>query len=264
MVSAAAPSADVLVRSEVFGDLPDRLREELLTAFDEIVRNYRERRWEPAELNGGKLTEVVYSIVRGIADKHFPARASKPKDMLRACQGLEQVPAADAPRSVRIQMPRMLVALYEIRSNRSVGHIGGDVDPNEMDALCVLHISNWLMAELVRVLHGLTTEEATAVVHLLSDRTIPVVWQVGGQKRVLRTNLSMRAKTLLLLYATPGAVPDADLVRWVEHSNPSVFRRDVLGRAHRDRLIEYDAKTRTVEISPLGTAYVEERLPLEL
>ena len=51
-----------------FSGLPDGLREELLEAFDKILRNFRERRWEPAELNGGKLSEVVYCFIRGFAD----------------------------------------------------------------------------------------------------------------------------------------------------------------------------------------------------
>lgn len=253
-----------LERAEILGDLPEGLRRELLATFGEIVRNFREGRWEPAELNDGKLTEVIYSIIRGMVDGEYPASASKPPDMLRACRAMEQVPAADFPRSVRVQIPRMLVALYEIRNNRSVGHVGGDVDPNHMDALCVLYISKWLMAELVRALHDVPTDEATAVVELLSDRTIPIVWEVGERKRVLRTDLSMRDKMLLLLHATPGAVAESDLVRWVEHSNPSVFRRDVLRRAHRARLIEYNDTARTVELSPLGGAHVEEHLPLQL
>ncbi len=80
---------------------------------------------------------------------------------------------------------------------------------------------------------------------------------------MLRTDLSMKDKALLLLHTPPGTTAETDLVRWVEHSNASVFRRDVLKRAHRDRLLEYDAAARTAEISPLGVAYVEERLPLQ-
>ena len=56
----------------VFGDLPEGLTAELLAAFEAITRNFREGRWEPAELNGGKLCEIVYSILRGFADGHFP------------------------------------------------------------------------------------------------------------------------------------------------------------------------------------------------
>jgi hypothetical protein len=37
-----------------------------------------------------------------------------------------------------------------------------------------------------------------------------------------------------------------------------VYRRDVLRPAHRERLVEYDSAARTVEISPLGIAHVED------
>jgi hypothetical protein len=241
----------------VFGALPDTLRKELLDAFNQIVKNFRERRWEPAELNGGKLCEVVYTIVKGYADGKYPARAKKPSNMVVACQKLE-TEAAGAPRSIRIQIPRMLIALYEIRNNRNVGHVGGDVDPNHMDAMCVLQMAKWTMAELVRVLHDVSTDAATLIVDSLADREIPLIWEVNGKKRVLNTKLGMRAKTLILLHASSGLVAEGDLVSWIEHSNASVYRRDVLRPAHRERFVEYDSTARTVEISPLGIAHVED------
>jgi hypothetical protein len=246
--------------ASVFGALPPKLRDELLSAFNEIVKNYRERRWEPAELNGGKLCEVVYSIVKGHIDGTYPPRAKKPPRMNKACEALEQTPAAAAPRSIRVQIPRMLIALYEFRNNRNVGHVGGDVDPNHMDAVCVLQMSKWLMAELVRVLHNVDTDEATKIVDGLVDRETPLIWQVGGKRRVMNTTLSMRDGTLLLLHAANGPVAETDLVSWLEHSNSSVYRRDVLRRAHKARLIEYDAGAKTAEISPTGITYVEQNL----
>src|SRR5437016_1443817 len=101
--------------AKAFAGLPAGLRRDLLGAFEEILRNFRERRWEPAELNGGKLCEAVYSILRGHVDAKMPSRATKPKNMLDACQALEQVEAKKASRTVRIQIPRMLIALYEVR-----------------------------------------------------------------------------------------------------------------------------------------------------
>jgi hypothetical protein len=163
--------------ASVFGTLPTKLRNELLGAFNETVKNYREGRWEPAELNGGKLCEVVYSILKGHSAGKYPASASKPGNMVQACQKLE-TEAAGFPRSIRIQIPRMLIALYEIRNNRNVGHVGGDVDPNHMDAVCVLQMSKWVMAELVRVLHNVDTDAATEIVDGLVDRETPLIWGV--------------------------------------------------------------------------------------
>ncbi|MCH7502167.1 MAG: hypothetical protein IIA10_02280 [Proteobacteria bacterium] len=251
-------------QNKVLSGLPASLRQELLNAHEEIARNFREKRWEPAELNGGKLCEIVYSILRGHVDGSFPAQASKPSNMVDACKSLEQADKNIFPRSVRIQIPRVLIALYEVRNNRGVGHVGGDVDPNHMDARYVLESAKWVMAELVRVFHGLSVDDATAVVDKLVERTIPVVWEVGDIKRVLRTSLSKKDETLLLLYASSGAVKDTDLFNWVEHSNMSNYRRDVLRRAHKARLIEYDEGTGDVHLLPTGTAYVEERLPLEI
>lgn len=243
----------------VLGALPPTLRDELLDAFSSIVRNFRERRWEPAELNGGKLCEVVYSILKGYADGKYPARAKKPANMVDACRKLEQE-AASAPRSIKIQIPRMLIALYEIRNNRNVGHVGGDVDPNHMDAMCVLQMSKWVVAELVRTLHNVDTDTATTIVESLVDRETPLIWEVNGKRRVLNTTMSMREKTLVILHGDGGEVKVGDLVSWIEHSNSSVYRRDVLRKAHRDRLIEFDAARGTVQISPRGIEYVEESL----
>jgi hypothetical protein len=244
-----------LLPEDTFSSLPKRLRQELLDAFGKIVSNYAERRWEPAELNGGKLCEVAYSIIRGHADGKYPARAAKPKNMLDACKQMER--ETSVPRSFQIQIPRMIVALYEVRNNRNVGHVGGDVDPNHMDAVCVLQMSKWIVAELIRVLHGRPVDEAAALVDALVEREIPIVWKVGDRLRVLDTRLTMREKALVLLHATAGPMDEGKLVEFVEHSNPSVFRRDVLRPAHKAKLVEYDANARTVEISPLGVDFVE-------
>jgi hypothetical protein len=244
----------------LLANLPAGLRNELVKALNKITTNYREGRWEPAELNGGKLCEIVYTIVRGHADGAMPARPSGPQNMVDACKQLEQ--ERQLPRSLRIQVPRMLVALYEIRNNRGVGHAGGDVDPSHMDAVAVLYMSKWLVAELIRVFHNVTTTEATEAVDLLVERELPIVWSVDGKKRVLAGKLSQRDKTLLLLYSESGAVAETDLRIWVEAANASTYRRDVVRKAHRERLLEYDETNRTISLSPKGARYVEEHLPL--
>jgi hypothetical protein len=240
---------------DALGALPATLRGELLEAFNQIAKNYRERRWEPSELNGGKLCEVAYSIARGFADGAYPTRAKKPRNMVKACQ--DMAAATGAPRSIRIQIPRMIVALYEIRNNRNVGHVGGDVDPNHMDALCVLQMSKWIVAEFVRVLHDVDVDDAAATVEALIQRETPIIWEVDGKRRVLVTSLSMRDKSLLLLHASDGPLAERDLVSWIEYSNASTYRRDVLRKAHKKKLIEYDARAQTVTISPRGIEVVE-------
>ncbi len=238
------------------GSLPQGLSGDLVDALNEVVKNYAERRWEPSELNGGKLCEVAYTIIKGYLDGgDYPARSSKPRNLLAACLQLENG-YPDGVRSARIQIPRLLIALYEIRNNRGVGHAGGDVNPNHMDATAVLFMSKWIVAELVRILHDSTTAEASELVEALVERDIALVWSFSGVKRVLVPGLVRREQTLLLLVGQASA-KDAELITWLEVSRPSDYRKDVLRPMHRQRLIEYDETAGVVSLLPPGVAAAE-------
>lgn len=247
-------------RNELFAPLPDSLRQELLSVFDNICYNYREGRWEPSELNGGKYCEVVYTILKGYLNGTYPENAIKPNNMLQACQALEQYPTTTAPRSIRIQIPRMLTALYEVRNNRGVGHVGGDVNPNHMDATCVMYMCRWIYAELIRVFHNISISEAESVIELLTERILPMIWVVNGNYRVLDTNLTMKEKSLIILYSQVEPIIEDDLFSWVEHSNATVYRRDILKPLHKEKYLEYDQSRKLVTISPNGITRAEEIL----
>lgn len=248
-----------LAPEDAFSVLPTTLRDDLLNAFNEIVKNYREHRWEPSELNGGKLCEAVYTICKGwLEGGNYPARAEKPSRFPNKCCDMEsvyqQVPNS---RSARIMIPRMMMGLYDIRNNRGVGHAGAEVDPNKMDATAVLYTSKWLVAELVRLLHTLTTEEATAIVDSLIEREVPWVWTHGDKKRVLRTGMTWKQQTLVLLLTEAGDVAEGDLFRWLEHPGMPSFRKHVLKPLHKARQIEYDTSKRAVRLLPPGATAAE-------
>ena len=248
-----------LTPEDALSALPTTLRDDLLSAFNEIVKNYRERRWEPSELNGGKLCEAVYTICKGwLEGGNYPARAEKPSRFPNKCWDMEstyqQVPDS---RTARILIPRMMMGLYDIRNNRGVGHAGAEVDPNHMDATAVLYNAKWLMAELVRLLHTLTTEEATAIVDGLIEREVAWVWTHGDKKRVLHTGMTWKQQTLVLLLTEPGDVAEAALFRWLEHPRLADYRRKVLNPLHVDRLIDYDKVSRTIRLLPPGVTAAE-------
>ena len=67
----------------------------------------------------------------------------------------------------------------------------------------------------------------------------------------------MRDQTLLHLYRSTESPTERDLVAWTEHSNASVYRRDILRPLHRERFIEYKENERRVTISPKWIAEAE-------
>ena len=243
--------------TNVFRDFPDSLKKELVETYNNILKNYREKHWEPSELNGGKLCEVVYTILRGHFDGTYPEYSSKPRNMLDSCRAFEQESSSTYNRSVRIQIPRMLIALYEIRNNRGVGHVGGDVNPNQMDAAAVLYMSKWIMAELVRVFHNVDTLTAEKLVESITEKVFPVVWEVDGKYRVLDPSMSMKNKTLVLLYHNNSPIPVKNLFEWTEHSNSFTYKKTVLTKMHNEKLIEYNRATEMVTLSPKGVSHAE-------
>jgi hypothetical protein len=249
--------------SKVLTGIPSGLRDPLFQSYHDIGTNFAEHRWEPSELNGGKFCEVVYTIIDGVIRGSFPSKPSKPRNMLVACQALENAPAQAnrvGDRSLRVLIPRILPALYEIRNNRCVGHVGGDVDPNFMDATAVYGMTSWTLAELVRIFHGISTKEAQETVDALVERKIGLVWEVEQIRRVLDPGMGKGEQTLVLLYSRPSWVDEQGLFAWVEYSSKTLFRRNILEPFHKERLIEYDARLRRTRISPLGCTRVETQI----
>jgi hypothetical protein len=235
----------------VLSVLPAGLSTALISEYNSIVRNFSEERWTPAELSGGKFCEIVYTILDGHTKGSYPASPEKPKNFVDACRKLET--ATNVPRSFQILIPRLLPPLYEIRNNRNVGHVGGDVNPSFMDATAVLSMASWIMAELVRVLHSVATHEAQTLVNSLVDRHIPLVWEsAGGVKRVLNPALSLRDQTLILIASSAGKVRVADLITWTEVKNLTYFRK-LLKTLHASRLAELDKNGVEVELLPSGS-----------
>jgi hypothetical protein len=256
-----ADAAESATPSPVLGGLPPVLRQELIDELNKIERNYREGRWEPAELDGGRLAEVVYSIVKGSLSGKMPPRSSKPPQMVQAIQRLEQFPATAGPRSMRVLIPRVLLGLLDIRNDRDVGHTGGEVPSNHMDATYVLAAAKWLVAELVRIFHQVDVATATQFVEALVERDTPAVWVVvPGRKRVLNSKMSARERVLLLLHSTPGPVADSVLREWAEYSHVTKFKKDILAGLHADNLVDYDQTSGLVRLSAPGARYVEARL----
>ncbi|MCI0696289.1 hypothetical protein L0337_30330 [candidate division KSB1 bacterium] len=243
--------------TQALGSLPAGLRDPLLAECRYIIQNFMERKWLPSELSGGRFCEIVYTILHDHATGSYSASPAKPNNFANACRQLEN--NAHVPRSFQILIPRLLPALYEIRNNRGVGHIGGEVNPNYMDATAVLSMANWIMAELVRVFHQLPTDDAQKVVDSLVERRIPVVWQIGEIRRVLDTSLKLKDQVLLLICSCSAPVASDDLYTWTGYKDRGYFNR-LLRSLHDSRFIELSADENTMEILPPGTKYVEDSL----
>lgn len=238
------------------------LVDKLLEHYSKIKKNYRVNVHESAELNGSKFSEVVFRILE---NKKNPSGKFTPLDKEikgfgDRCKEFEQLPRAEFPDdTIRIHIPRLITTLVDIRNKRAVGHISGIHSPNLMDSTLVVHCADWILAELIRLYHGCTTDEAQRIVEKIIEIDIPLIANLGDVQRVLDPKIKYPDQVLLFLMRSyPKKITDQNLYEWTEHSNQTLFRRDVLKRLHQTRKIEY--KNGECLILPPGYKYIQDKI----
>jgi hypothetical protein len=232
------------------------LRAPLIEEFEQALDEYRAGDWEKVGLKAGKFCEVAYCICAGHATGTYAARPSKPGNFPQACRDLEQHNGTKG-RSLCMQVPKVLVALYELRNNRAIGHVSAGVSPNHMDAELFLRGMKWIMGELVRNYSQLALSDSYAVVEAVTARTFHMVWSNGDMRRVLEPMKTASQKVLILLYAEGKPVTVTQLQAWVEYKNGTDFKRKVLKDLHKKAWVHLDERAATAQILPTGQAHVE-------
>lgn len=241
--------------------IPDAFRRRIVEKYVHLRQALAEGNFDAAGLRAGVFAEAVLRLLQHHLTGTFTPFGTKLPPFHDECVRLEKTPAKPSDDGVRVMMPRALDFLYTLRNKRGIGHAGGDVDANEIDAATCVRVADWCMCELVRVFHTISLEEAQAILDAISVRRLPNVWAVNGKQRVLTPGLSVKDQVLMLLHSTTEtALPAEDLCDWVEYTSLSDFRRRVLRSLHADRLIEFDEETQTVVLSPSGVSEVEDRI----
>ena len=256
----STPEPDVTLEVALAG-ISSTFRRRLVKTYNGLKIAYLEANFDTCGIRAGRFCEVLLRWAQNELTGSYTPFGKKIPNFKDECDKLEKTPRCAGHESVRILLPRALSFVYSLRNKRGIGHEGGDVDANEIDAATSVRIADWCVCELIRLHYTVSLEEAQGICDAIAERQLPQIWDVFGKRRVLDSGLSYPKQTLLLLYASAGpAVPVEDLVSWTEYSNASIYRRNVLAKMHKERLIEYDRDTEMVAISPKGSAKVEARL----
>lgn len=249
----------MLDAAKLLAGIPGGLRDPLIQEYRSLTREYARGAWKVASLDAGRFCEVVYSILEGALTGSYPAEPKKPQRFVDACVALTSRPRIQTgDYSLRLLIPRVLPGVYEIRNNRNVGHVGGDVVANKMDALFVRESATWILCELVRVFHSVGTVEAQQAVDALSERQHPLIWEHEGIRRVLNPDLSGADRTLLLLHGQTKWCDVRTLAEWAKYTKN--FRTRILRPLADEAMIEFDEANDRVLITPRGAARAESLL----
>lgn len=236
-------------------------RDRIIKSYIDLRAGFSTGQYDAAGLRAGVFAEAVARLLQQVlTGAHTPFGTPLP-NFADLCRSFERLDKSKGPESLRVIVPRALLLIYTLRNKRGIGHIGGDIEANEIDAATCLRTADWCICELVRIYHKLSLEDAQALLDAISVRQNPTIWTVGGKKRILNTSLTYPDQVLLLLHSVEeSAVPSEDLADWIEHPRLRDFRSKVLSPLHSRRMIEWDRETDMVSISPIGVKRVEEAI----
>jgi hypothetical protein len=255
--NTSTPATDLSLEAALAA-IPTTFKSRLLKTYGALKDAFSAAQYDAAGIRAGKFSEVVLRFLQKELTGQYTPFGTRIQNFAAECGKLEKVPKDRGPESLRVIVPKALTFLYTMRNKRGIGHEGGDIDANEIDAATCVRLADWCLCEIVRVYHALSLEEAQAILDAISERELSTVWAVGGKKRILDPSMNYREQVLALLYSDPDtALPVEELLDWIEHPRMQNFKRDILVPLHRKRLIEFDRETATAVISPLGAEAAE-------
>jgi hypothetical protein len=172
---------------------------------------------------------------------------------------ITQTPKASAPESIRLQIPKALQLVYDIRNKRNVGHIKGEIDDNYADARLSVTAVSWILAEFLRLYYVSDMNEAQKLVDNIMRADTPLIQDFDGYLKVLDPRLRVPKKALLLAYHRGrDGVTFGELQNWL----PTVkagHLRTTLNRLDLEKaLLHFNADR--YFITETGIRFVEEKI----
>lgn len=238
----------------VAAGIPKDLVSELLAAYVEAKRRYHLGDHRPQEVEGGRFSEAVFRTLQHVTSQEVTPIGKTLPSVDKLLTAFENAPgAAD---SVRLHIPRTLKLIYDIRNKRDAAHLGDGIDPNLQDATLVIANMDWVMAELVRLHHGVSADEAQRIIVDLVTREVPVVQEIAGQPVIL-SDLQPRDQAVLLLYrAGADGASLEELAEWLRASRKDHLKNRLL-KLDDDKLVLAHPKTGRFYLTSKGQHYVE-------
>lgn len=236
--------------------LPAAVVDELLAAYGEAKRRYHLGDHRPQAVEGGRYSEAVFRLLQyacGITMTPIGKTLPSVDTMLPQ---FEQ--AAGEPDAVRLHIPRTLKLIYDIRNKRDAAHLADGIDPNLQDATLVVANMDWVLAELVRIYHGVSPGDAQQIIEDLVTREVPAVQEIDGQPVIL-ASLQARDEALLMLYraGASGATLN-DLAAWLRLDRKDHLKMR-LARLDQEKLVLAHPRTARYHLTALGARDVEKR-----
>ena len=244
---------------------PDILVDNLVESYLEMKSFFFKNEFRETALHGGRFSEIFIRLIEFITTNSFTPLSNRLPtfhDLVVSFANYQRNMFHD---SIRIDIPRALDVIYNVRNKRNVGHVSGDLDENKSDAILSLYLCSWCLVELLRIYYSGTHEEAQELVDKLMKLNIPIIQDFDGFLKILDTELSVADKIMsVAIYKNVEGFKDKDLYEWLSIHDKSYINKVLKNLIDKKAFLHYNKIQDTIYITLKGTKYVSEKINLNI
>ena len=153
------------------------------------------------------------------------------------------------PDDLRVAVPRVLRAMYTLRSRRGIVH-KGSMDPHVYDLRFLYGSAQWVLSEIVSFVSSTGIGTANVLVQFIQLPADELVEDFGGRKLVLTNGTAGEELLLLLRHYYPETVTVTQIHKDMDRRKPSTVS-GAFSSTRQKKLIEGD-RERGVKLTRLG------------
>ncbi len=130
------------ILDKALANIPKSFRSKIIKSYldlkERLAKASYDSSWDSSGLSAGKFCEVVFRFLQKELTGTYIPFGTHISNYPDECRKLITLSTSAGPESLRVIMPRCLVFLYTLRGKRGIGHVGGDVEANEIDAVTIV------------------------------------------------------------------------------------------------------------------------------
>jgi hypothetical protein len=197
----------------------------------EAKRRFYRSDFRPSAVEGGRFAEATFRILQWATTGSYTAIG---KTLPKVDQLLVMLENSSGNDSARLHIPRTLRLIYDVRNKRDAAHLADGIDPNMQDATLVIRNMEWVMAELLRMYHKVSPDDAQGIILDLVSKEIPIIQVLNGFPRVLRDIKASDYCLVLLYWRGASGASFSELASWVRPAMRANLRRTLVRLYQKD------------------------------
>lgn len=229
--------------------------ERLIDHYQRTQVNLSMKNYESVGNNVGNFCENAANLVLSSMGEPIRPRITIGKFVKQSVNGQLNT---SVPKSLRVFIPNMIRAAYDIRNTRDTVHINLTTAVNHADAQTASEICSWILAELLRI-HGDSDDmdELAKMIDEVVTPDIPFLDKRGGPPLIMREGLSIRNESLIHLYFSENQELNAEeLVSRIPGSTSKRVKGS-LAQMKQKRLVRYFPETGEAILTHKGASLAQ-------